>query len=327
MSDLLKKAFADIAVGYSHGDILGRPCYIRHVSYYNQIDYERKKEFFFNDAKKNGLLTNEERIEQLRKTGEWTEKKDAEIKNTKIIIESLSTTKANAKHPSMIAGLNKQIKQQEEIVSSLENERANLIGLTCEVYAEREINDYYVSTNIFKDVDLKYPLLTDSDVEYISNSEIANICVSYSKALEGCSEKNIKKLAMMPFFQKYFSLVGDNYSQFFGKPICNLTFYQVELLIYASQFKNIYVNNDTSSWPKHVFEDPDVLLDYANTVAKGKQEAQKQGAYDEGTVVVGAKPEDAKALGLKTKNNIAKDVLKNGGDVLEYFSKGGITGE
>ena len=327
MSDLLKKAFADIAVGYSHGDILGRHCYIRHVSYHNQIDYDRKRDSFFTEAKKSGLLTNEERIAQLKTTGEWNEKKDAEIKNTKAIIDSLLTTKSKAKHPSMIAGLNKQINEQQKIVDSLESEKRGLIGLTCEIYADRELNDYYVATNIFKDPELKCPFLSDEDLEYIDNDKIFEICDSYNKALEGCLEKNIKRLAMMPFFQRYFSLTGDNYYHFFNKPICNLTFYQVELLIYGSQFKNIFSHNDTSTWPKHVFEDPDVLLDYANTVAKGREEAQKQGAYDEGAVVIGAKKEDAKALGLKTKNSIAKDVLNSGGDVLDFFSKGGISGE
>lgn len=321
MSDILKKTFADIAVGYSHGNILGRACYIRHLSYSNQIDYERKKDMFYEQAKSSGLLTEKEKLDQLIKNNEWNSSKDKQISDSKIVLEGLINTKAKAKHPSMIAGLNKQIKEEEEKIEKIESEKRVLLGLTCELFSEKEINDYYIYTNIFSNKEMTDVLFKEEEFEYFSNSEISEICNDYSKNLESCSEINIKKLAMTPLFQKYFSLTGENISQFFGKPICNLTFYQIELLKYGGYFRNIFINNDVKNWPKHVFDDPNVLIDYAETVARGKQDAQKQGAYDEDTVVVGANKEDAKALGLKTKNNIAKEIVQKGGNVLDYFTK------
>jgi hypothetical protein len=324
MSDLLRKSFSDIAVGYSHGIVLGKTCYVRHLSYHSQIGYERKREDFYNEGKRSGLLTDAERLTQIKGNGEWDEAKDKLLANSKIVLEGLITTKSRAKHPSMIAGLSRQIKEEEDKINKIDLERALLMGLTCEVYADRELNDYYIFTNLFSDTSLTAPVFSDDEFSYLSNDDMSKICDSYNTSLAGCSDKSIKKLAMMPFFQKYFSLVGEDISSFFGKPICQLTFYQVDLLRYASQFRHIFQNNDTSNWPKHVFDDPDMLMDYATTVAKGREDAQKQGAYDEGSVVLGAKPEDAKALGLKTRNSLAKDIVQSGGNVLDFFSKGGV---
>ena len=327
MSDILRKAFADIAVGYSHGVILDRPCYIKHLSYVDHIDYERKRDSFFNEAKNNGILTNEERLNQIIKTGEWSAEKDKEVSTAKAFLEGLNNTKAKSKHPSMIAGLNKQILEQEEKISKIENEKRSLMGLTCEIYADTELNDHYIFTNVFLDKDLKTLFFKDEESEYFNNLQMLKISKEYSASIEGCSEKNIKKLAMSGIFQKYFSLCGDNISTFFGKPICDLTFYQVDLLKYGSIFQHIYSNAEVQNWPKNVFEDPDMLMDYANTVAKGKQDAQKQGAYEEGALVLGANKEDAKALGLKTNNNLAKQVVQNGGNLLQYLSKNTIKPE
>jgi hypothetical protein len=323
LSDILRKSFADIAAGYSCGVVLTRPCYIRHLSYANQIDYERKREEFYDRAKKEGVLTDEETLKRLRDSKEWDESKDREIAAAQQAITGLENTKKIAKHPSMIAGLVRQIKENEEKIGKLEVEKRLLMGLTCEVYADRELNDYYIFTNLFSDKALTNPLFSEAEFDYLTNEDISTICGDFAAIADGCNDKNLKRLAMMPFFQRYFSLIGENFSQFFGKPICHMTFHQVDLLRFGSQFRSIFQNNDTSNWPKHVFEDPDLLMDYAITVHKGREEAQKQGAYDEGSVVLGAKTEDAKALGLKTRNNLAKDIVKSGGNVLDFFSKRG----
>jgi hypothetical protein len=147
------------------------------------------------------------------------------------------------------------------------------------------------------------------------------LITDYNAAMEGCSTQNIKKLAMQGFFQEYFSLTGENISQFFGRPICQMTFMQVKLLSYGRHFGSIYQNNDLSKFPKNVLEDPDLLTDYAMAAAKGKEEMQKQGAYDEGTVVVGAKKEDAKVLGVKSGGSVVADIMKNGGNFMDWAAK------
>ncbi len=137
------------------------------------------------------------------------------------------------------------------------------------------------------------------------------------------SIQGIKKLAMQPFFQEYLALVGDRLADFFGKPIAQLTFFQVKLLSFGRFYLNIYQNHDTSKFSKDVMDDPDLFADYAMAAAKGKEELQKQGAGSPDTVVLGVNKEDSKAMGVKTQNSFIADMARKGGNVLDILSKSG----
>ena len=100
-----------------------------------------------------------------------------------------------------------------------------------------------------------------------------------------------------------------------------MTFMQVKLLSYGRHFLNIYQNHDTSKFPKSILDDPDLLTDYVIAATKGKEEMQKQGAYEEGSVVVGAKKEDAKVLGVKSGGSMVADIMKNGGNFVDWAAK------
>lgn len=309
-------------MGYTHGVFLARPGYVKHLSYADQISFDSVREEFVQTAKSNGILTNDERVAQMKAQGEWSDAKEKEITDCRMMIEGIQEgKKANMKMPSLVKRYNDQLKEQEKIMAEKLAAKHRLIGLTCESYADREVNDHFIFSNLFKDKQMETPLFSEAEFQYMDDAAMSKLIDCYNSAMDGCSAQSIKKLAMQGFFQEYFALVGENLSQFFGRPICHLTFMQVKLLAYGRHFANIYQNHDISKFPKSVMEDPDMLTDYAVAAAKGREEMQKQGAYDEGAVVVGAKKEDAKVLGIKQSSGVVADIMKNGGNFMDWAAK------
>jgi len=320
--DLLRKGFRDIARGYSSGYILSQEAYIRHMSHCEQIEQDDKREEFFNRAKKEGLKTNDEKLKDLIKNGFWSDQKEKELNDSKEVLLGLYEGKRNnIKMPSAVKDYIKLIEAEEKVYNSKMHEKRVALGLTCEVYAERNLNDFYIVSNIFKDKNLEHPLFQDEDLD---DDNVEKIISDFNSILECCSDENIKKMTMQPFFQNYFFLVGDNLIDFFGKPICNLTFFQVSLIRQAQRIKSIYTNFDTSKWPKEVLENADLFVDYADTVSKSKKDAEEQGAFDGDSVTVGMKKEDSDVLGVKTADNMAKQAQNSNMSFLEFLTKKNI---
>jgi len=318
--DLLRRAFRDIAAGHTRGVVVSKIAYIKHLGYADHIGIDQKREEFFEEAKREGLPTDEQKLVILKKQGLWSDSQEVALQRAKTWILELNEGKRkNAKMPSMVAGYAKQIAQAERDYENKLADKKRLLEMTCEVYAERCVSDYYIVSNIFADAELTQPLFSAEQFDWMEETTVATVLKDFNDAMAGCSDYNIRKLAMQPIFQQYFQLAGDNLQSFFGRPICALTDYQLALLREGSHFRHIYTSNDVASFPKNVMEDPDLLTDYAAAATKGKEELQKQGAFDEGSVVVGMKKEDRKALGMNKQPNLTEIMGKHGGNVLDYF--------
>lgn len=303
--------------------VLGRPAVIKHLSYADQVNLDDKREEFLAVAKSMGIKTDDERIVELRKSGEWPEAKELELTRARQNIDSLIEGKRkNAHMPSLVKGYIQKIDEAKQDYENKLHEKRVLIGLTCELYAERELNDFYIVKNLYFDESMTKQLFGDEEFDYMTEIQVGQIADDYRKIMEPCSEHGVKKLAMQSFFQRYFQLCGEDYSAFFGKSIASLTSYQVDLIRWGSMFKSIYSKHDVSKWKKEVFEDPDLLIEYANSVEAKKQELEQQGANDPNAIVIGMKGEDAKAVGVKTQNPIAQ-IAAMGGNAMDFFSKMG----
>lgn len=323
--DLLRRAFRDITAGHTRAQICGQTGYIRHLSYGDQINFDEHRQKFYDEARSIGVLTDEERLEQLKRSKQWGDEQEQELTRARQYVDSLREGKRKARHlmPSMVADYLKKIEAASEEYEKKLTEKLGLIGLTCESSADREVNDYYIVTNIFSDSRLKSPLFPEEEFGYFSQEKVNTVALDYKKAMDALSEFNLKKLAMSPFFQQYFNLVGENLHTFFGKPICQLTFYQRDVLRYGLHFRTIYNSNDISKWKPEVLEDPDLLTEYASTVNLKKDDLAQQGANDPGTMIVGIKNEDVKALGVKSTNPIQDITKKFGGNFMEWASNAG----
>lgn len=319
-TDLLRRAFRDVCVGHTRTTILGRTAYIKHLSHYDEIDLDERRAEFYQDARNSGVETEEERMAALRERGEWTDELELALTRAKQEVEALveGKRKAEVKMPSMVKGYMEKISAAEKAYKEKLLHKRELLYMTCEAWADRELNDYYILRNLYRDASLTVPFLSDEEFNYLKGEDSNEIVRQYNEAMESCSDRNLRRLAMQGFFQRLYALAGESPQDFFGKPICDLTHYQADLLQHGAHFRNIYANHDLSAFPKDVLEDPDLLSEYANSATRAKENLAKSGAYEEGAIVVGMKPEDAKVTGVKAQNPIA-DIAKNfGGDMMKW---------
>lgn len=299
--DLLRRAFRDITAGSTRGVILSRTCYVKHLGFADQIGLDQRREDFFAEAKAAGLLTDEEKLTQLRKHGLWTDAMDTAIKAARqMVIDLTEAKRKNANMPSLVKAYVKRIEEAEKEHDEKLLAKRRLLELTCEVFAERCSNDHYIVANLYEDPAMTVPLYSDDEFDWFRDEMVSQIVADYNAAIEGCNEGNLKRLAMQPFFQRYFQLVGEDMTSLFGKPIAAMTHYQVDLLRWGAHFRHIYQTHDVAAWDPKVLADPDLLSDMASAVTKGKAEMADKGANQEGTTVVGMKTEDRKALGVSS---------------------------
>jgi hypothetical protein len=318
--DHLRRAFRDICVGHTTARILGRTAFIKHLNHADQVDIDERRQAFHDEGRALGLPTQDEKLAELVAAGTWSDAREAEINRARSYILELEEGKRkNANVPSMVEGYVKRIKEAEQDHESKLAAKRQLLGRTCESYADIEVNDHYIESNLFADPALTRPLFAASEFSHLSEDQMGQIVRDYNAAIEGCSQPNLKRLAMSGLFQRPFQLCGDDFVQFYGKPICLLTFYQMDLLRHGAHFRHLLSTHDISAFPKHVQTDPDLLADYAKAVESGKQDLVAKGANEPGAMVLGMKQEDARALGVSVSNPL-EEAKKYNGNLLEMLA-------
>ena len=117
---------------------------------------------------------------------------------------------------------------------------------------------------------------------------------------------SVKKMSLSGFFTSYFSLVEKNPIHIFNvKNICELTFYQLNLLSYAKVLRSIIRNSDP---PKHLMDDPDKLLEWSEKGEKARKLMEKSQDGDKAFSVVGARGDDYKEMGAERKGTSIFDL-------------------
>lgn len=293
----------------------GEKIYIKHLSHFDHLEFDEINELFVEKCKSDGLPSESERLSQLIKKGQWTQSKENEIAQLRDFISRLEDGRKGISVPSVLKNHNETIAAEKAKLNKLLSERSELVGLTVEIHSLNLLNDHYILSNLFLDKDLRDPLFTADSFDYLSESEVSSVIEAYSLAIDPCSDKNIKKLSVQPFFQQYFFICNGDISSFFGKPVSSLTHYQVTLANHASYFKDIVSNNDLSNLSHEKRLDPDAIEAYVNL----KRNADR--AIEEGRAPTGMTPEDIKSLGLEGR--IAKAPAKemNSSEFLQYLQK------
>lgn len=262
-------------------------------------------------AKKKGLPTESEIFEDLKKDEMWTEKDEAEIEKQSFYVNSLIKNKKNIYLKSALDQVNKQIVEAEEKLLSLKSKKESFVSNSADKYALNRANDFYIVNSFYKDKELGQKLYTEKEFEYASTAEVSKLVQTYNEFHQTFSETNIKNLAIQDFYKSYYSFI-DNLSDFFGKPVIDLTNYQLNLTLYTKIFKNI-LDQYGEEIPDRIKGDPDGLLDFANS-SESRDKIKEELSKDSGaSTIVGATKEDMEELGLsqprqgKTLEDLAKE--------------------
>ena len=318
----LKIIFSEIIKGYSKKNIEGiGTLFFKHINNQDSADIDIYNQQFSEKAKSMGLPTEKEQEEYLIKEGLWEASKNKRIIEIKNFINSLKVTKSKLFLKAQIDQINKEIDKSDAELKALQYERKELIGYTVEDYTAKKINEYYMYISLFKDDKLSEKFFKEEDYEELENKEIVKLIKTYNEVNEKFNDKNLKKISLASYFSNVFYLSNDNPFIFYGKPLVELSFYQIELFSYGKYFKSIFSNAKTKP-PEYLMNDPEGLIEWFESsrnvdevLNKNTKVSQKDNVA---TSIVGATKEDLKRLGLKDDNNsnnidLAKEAAKKGG--------------
>jgi len=302
-SSKYRKIFKEISQGFSSFFVNEERFYIKHQSNSDLVDFDDIFQMHFERAKLKGLETKEEILESLKDEGIWTDQDEKDLESQSVYLESLVRNKKNIVLPSAIEQVNKQIKEAEVKVKELSQKKSDLISNSADQYAMNRANDFYIYNSFYKDSTLQEKLYTEEEFNYLDNKEISKMISLYNEFHESFSEKNIQLLSIQDFYKIYYSF-SERSTDFFGKPIVELTNFQLNLILYTKIFKNIFENHDDI--PDRIKNDPEALLDFSNS-SEAREEMKKKFDTNSagGSTIVGATAQDLDELGMTPSEGIS----------------------
>lgn len=289
----LRRAFVDICRGYSVAHYDGQPLYVRHLSHVDHLGYDDLQARYEEDALLDGALREVTRLAQLRAQGLWSDAREAEIARQKDTIARFEDTIKNTPQPSVAASLASQLAGEKKRLNEMLSEKAALLGMTAEVYAQRRLNDHYVVTNLFADPQMTQPVWSAAVFDNLEEQTVDGILAAYHEAIEPCSDPYLRRLAVQDLFTSHFSQAADDLSTFYGRPLCWMTYYQIRLGAIGRYFRSLLGQLDVNRLPEEARTDPDAIE--RHFTAKRKMEEMAA----EGKVPTNLTSGDMESMGMK----------------------------
>lgn len=284
----LRSALSDIINGFCFYEEEG--FYLKHLTLEDYVDYELKYDNFYENLRKKKVLNNKELIEQAVKRDLWSENDDFRIQDLEEIIQ---TSRENSQKLILEA----QRKSQEDYVKELEGElnllidkKNSFLAHSCESMANKKMNEYYLLKNLYKDKKFEEPLFTHEEKNDIS-LDVTKYQLISNNCYKNITTENIKYISIAEFFTMGWRICN-NAHEYFGKPICRLSFHQSNLAFYAKIFSNIH-----EKYPNIKSKEPDEIIRLANS--RAELESSSDGKDLD---VVGMTHEEADKMGIKLKD-------------------------
>jgi hypothetical protein len=311
----LRRAFSDIARGYSCIWVKNKRVFLKHLSNNDYADLDLLQEEFYRNAVSRGLPTREEHAKFIEESGEFDiAKADIKLAQLKADIEFEKSSKDKQSLKSRADENQRKIDELKYEYNSLFSQKEKFFTGTCEYSAERELSNQYLKASLFHDSDLKEPYWKDDEFDFVDNQEIYNISESYSDCLRSVSDEQSQILALSDLGMNNWYVAGKNSYNLFGCSVAFMTSPQFRLCANLGNFSSILEN--TKNIPPHIRYDPAKLLDFAN-IQNNSKELVNQNA--DAISIHGATREDYAAMGINEDNSIfaedivAKAIEKKGG--------------
>lgn len=314
-----RKVFRDIVKGWSEVKYKKKTLFIKHLNATDQVDIDEIRARYLKNAIKRGIPQKEELIADLKKEGVWTDEDDRKIIRHENYIEQLVKGKSQLVLKSQLDQQNKNISEARKELESMLNKKQEILGINAEDYADKRSNDYYIIKSFFNDAELKDPLFPDENAySELYAEDVTGLVKLYNNTFECFEEENIQHMILQDFYYIYFPFSEDTVG-FFGRPVVELTYNQLKLIVYTKIFKNIFENN--MHIPEKIKKDPKALLDYGSISSEAKQKMQEQfGGDTDASTLFNATEEDFEYAGLQKPSDKAgislhKAAEKKGGSL------------
>lgn len=321
----LRYLYKDVINGYSKID--DQNIYISHLKERNIGEIEERKQKLTEEAKSKGLKDEEGKVELLISEKLWSQEKEDDIKKLREQIIELHETKKKLILGRQIKQINKQIDFKEQSYNDLAKERLGEVGFTAENYAEKRANEELVYKTFFKEKTLNEPFFSEDEFEELTNSELDTYTMVYTAVNSQFSDGILKKVAVCPFFLNSFFICENNPNLFYGKPVVDLTNYQIDIFSYGRYYKSIM--QECKPAPSELNSKPQKLIEYYENAKKAKEAKENKKGFGKGkqseymgSTVFGASKDELEALagtagddGDAVMVNFSKEAGKTGGDM------------
>ena len=306
----LKLVFSEIVEGYSltRSELFG-DLKIKHINNYDSAKTDIKNNYYFEKAVSQGLPKREEKLEYLIKEKLWDPEKDKEADRLKEMLKGMNRTKSKLFLQAQIDAIKKDIVDNEIKLSNILAEKESVIGFTAEEYANRRINEYYMHISILDEEGKQ--LFGENEFDELEQDQVNDIMRVYEKNNRKFKAEILKKISLADFFTNIFYLCEDNVFNFYGKPVIDLTFYQIEIYSYGRYFKSI-IQNSEEKIPDQIVEDPDKLIEWAESSKNVKEVLEKSSGDAES---------GASSIMGATKQDLAKAGIDENQDVIDLSQK------
>lgn len=316
MNDLdnfeIKEILSDIIRGYSISLLDGNIIFIKHFGIKDYSKLNSTQTLLFKEAVNKNLPTKKNKLAYLIKEKIWTE--EAKLKENIALVNNLKENLAkNIYNLKQIEIVKQDIKNLNNEINKLELEKNHHLGYTAEVYVSKKIDEYYIVNSLFTDDNLTNQIFTYETFRELENEELNNIINIYNDTITKFNATSIEKCSLVNNFAYLFYLCEDNPFTLFGKPLIDLTSYQIELFNYSKFFKRIIANTG-QQLPEDIAGDPEKIKEWASATVK-TQTLLEENQDKDGIGTFNMTPEDIKKLKSEGMVSLADEAKKKGGNL------------
>lgn len=309
--------FSRIIKGYSETEYKGEQIFVKHFTESDVGLMSEKQNFFFENAQKQGLPTEKEKLELLNEQDIWTDKDEEDFKNIQDEIRNQEQTQKNLFIKSQKQILKSKILVNKKKLTEKYKERVETLDLTCEEYSQRKSHEETVYYALYKDSSFKNKFLSREEFEEMPQIELHLLMGIHASSIQDIMHDNIKRICVLGFFLNTFFICNDDPLIFYGKPVIDLTIHQVNLFSTGKYFKSMMTKSEAQ--PPET-DDIDELIEwYESSMSKEELAKKIEGKDSDSATLVGATKEDMKGIVQEGGVNLNKLVGK-------YREKTGKTG-
>jgi len=316
--------FQEICDGFSVSEINSKKIYVKHLTLKEFNIINNLYEDYYSNAIRKQIPKEEDLFESLKETGQWTEKDEEKLSNQELEVKNLKQTLQKVFRGFEKESISKRLKEIEpEFKKSLELKKS-FLRVTAEHYAEKKSNEEVLRLCTFKDAKLEENLWTEEEFQDLDYFELNNFFNLYTQAIEKLSDKNIMQTALLSSFKNLASIFDKDLSNFFNKPVLQLSFYQTNLLNYSKMFRAIFENREI---PKDIQDDAEKIINFIEETDAKKDKAEKiikKSQESDGFSFAKLSNEEMKDLGVEKPKgrDIHKIAEEKGGELtMEDFMK------
>jgi hypothetical protein len=269
MRQQLSLLLLDILRGYSKITHKYKNYYFKHFKIYDGLKLEEFELDCVHQAKKQGIKSEEQLLEQAIKRGNWSKQEEASMKDLKWMIDKSRKAASKIIDDNTKKAFEGSIQKQVDELTELQTKKNQFILHSAENLAKRKRINKEISLSLFYDEEMS---------EIISEEDLMLLIPEVNLLIDNLS--NSEKIIQVSYDPSFFDFYCLNYrqpSKIIDKNIYDITLWQKNLLSYASVLLNKLQNLDI---PDDIKDDALKLYNFSQKENSSREDKVTEGVSD-----------------------------------------------